>query len=125
MAPPLSVTRCRDYNGNPLRSVAVCIPAAFSCCPVEGTQMPARRSPWMDQELEDLRDLARTFCEKEIKPNIETSIKNKQVDRGLWNKAGSLGLLCISIPEEYGGGGGTFAHETVLIEEQAYVGDSA
>jgi len=79
----------------------------------------------MNQELDDLRDLARTFSEKEIKPNIETFIKNKQVDRGLWNKAGELGLLCISIPEEYGGGGGTFAHEAVIIEEQAYVGDSS
>ena len=62
--------------------------------------MPTRRSPWMNQELDDLRDLARTFSEKEIKPNIETFIKNKQVDRALWNKAGELGLLCISIPEE-------------------------
>ncbi|MCX6397380.1 MAG: acyl-CoA dehydrogenase family protein [Propionibacteriales bacterium] len=87
--------------------------------------MTARTSPWMDQDLEDFRDLARTFCEKEIKPNSETFIRNKQVDRELWNKAGALGLLCASIPEEYGGGGGTFAHEAVLIEEQARVGDSS
>ena len=79
----------------------------------------------VDGELDDLRDLARTFCEKEIKPHIETFIENKQVDRELWNRAGELGLLCLSIPEEYGGGGGTFAHEAVVIEEQAYVGDSA
>ncbi|MGH3352586.1 MAG: acyl-CoA dehydrogenase family protein [Nocardioides sp.] len=84
-----------------------------------------RRSPWMDQDLEDLRDLARTFCEKEIKPNIDSFIANKQVDRDLWNRAGELGLLCLSVPEEYGGGGGTFAHEAVLIEEQARVGDSS
>ncbi|GGU17412.1 acyl-CoA dehydrogenase family protein [Nocardioides albus] len=84
-----------------------------------------RRSPWMDQDLEDLRDLARTFCEKEIKPNIESFIANKQVDRDLWRKAGEVGLLCLSVPEEYGGGGGTFAHEAVLIEEQARIGDSS
>ncbi|HSV39526.1 MAG TPA: acyl-CoA dehydrogenase family protein, partial [Nocardioidaceae bacterium] len=59
--------------------------------------MPARRSPWMDQDLDDFRDLARTFCEKEIKPNTERYIKNKQVDRDLWNKAGAVGLLCASI----------------------------
>jgi alkylation response protein AidB-like acyl-CoA dehydrogenase len=87
--------------------------------------MPARRSPWMDQDLDDFRDLARTFCEKEIKPNTERFIKNKQVDRELWNKAGALGLLCASIPEEYGGGGGSFLHEAILIEEQARVGDSS
>jgi len=79
----------------------------------------------MDEDLESFRDLARTFCEKEIKPNIDRYIENKQVDRELWTKAGALGLLCASIPEEYGGGGGTFAHEAVLIEEQAYVGDSS
>jgi acyl-CoA dehydrogenase len=79
----------------------------------------------MNTDLDDFRDLARTFCEKEIKPNVETYIANKQVDRDLWNKAGEVGLLCLSIPEEYGGGGGSFAHEAILIEEQARVGDSS
>jgi len=79
----------------------------------------------MDTDLDDFRDLARTFCEKEIKPNVETYIANKQVDRDLWNRAGEVGLLCLSIPEEYGGGGGSFAHEAILIEEQARVGDSS
>jgi len=85
---------------------------------------PTPRSEWMNDELDAFRDLAKTFMEKEIKPNIEEWIKNKQVDRNLWRKAGEVGLLCASIPQEYGGGGGTFAHEAVLIEEQAYVGDS-
>jgi acyl-CoA dehydrogenase len=87
--------------------------------------MPARRSPWMDSDLDDFRDLARTFCEKEIKPNVTRYIENKHVDRDLWNKAGEVGLLCLSIPEEYGGGGGTFAHEAILIEEQARATDSS
>jgi len=85
----------------------------------------SRRSPWMNQELDDLRDMAKTFFEKEVTPNVMRFIENKQVDRDLWTKAGAQGLLCIDIPEEYGGGGGTFAHEAVLIEEQAYAGDSS
>ncbi|MEB3367469.1 acyl-CoA dehydrogenase family protein [Saccharopolyspora mangrovi] len=79
----------------------------------------------MTEELDDLRGLARAFAEKEIKPNVERFIANKQVDRELWTKAGEIGLLCLSIPEEYGGSGGTFAHEAVLIEEQGRVGDSS
>ncbi|MCF3940391.1 acyl-CoA dehydrogenase family protein [Gordonia sp. Z-3] len=83
------------------------------------------RSAWETDELAALRDLSRSFCEKEIKPNIERFIDQHHVDRELWNKAGELGLLCMSIPEEYGGGGGTFAHEAVLIEEQARIADSS
>ncbi|GAB2979467.1 acyl-CoA dehydrogenase family protein [Nocardioides montaniterrae] len=87
--------------------------------------MPARRQPWMNQDLDDFRAMCRTFMEKEVRPNVEKYIEQKEVDRDLWNKAGAQGLLCLSIPEEYGGGGGTFAHEAILIEEQARVGDSS
>ncbi|RPA58314.1 acyl-CoA dehydrogenase [Gordonia oryzae] len=83
------------------------------------------RSSWENDDLTALRDLARSFCEKEVKPNIDKFIEQHHVDRDLWNKAGELGLLCMSIPEEYGGGGGTFAHEAVLIEEQARIADSS
>lgn len=87
--------------------------------------MAAYRSVWMDDDLDALRDLARAFFEKEVAPNVDKYIEQHHVDRELWNKAGELGLLCLSIPEEYGGGGGTFAHEAVLIEEQARVVDTA
>ncbi|MET8649502.1 MULTISPECIES: acyl-CoA dehydrogenase family protein [Nocardia] len=87
--------------------------------------MTAHRSPWMNDDLDALRDLARAFFDKEVAPNVDRYIQQHHVDRELWNKAGELGLLCLSIPEEYGGGGGTFAHEAVLIEEQARVVDTA
>ncbi|MCZ8379963.1 acyl-CoA dehydrogenase family protein [Mycobacterium sp. CPCC 205372] len=87
--------------------------------------MTAYRSAWLDDDLDALRELARSFCEKEIKPNAEKFIEQHHVDRELWIKAGELGLLCMSIPEEFGGGGGTFAHEAVLIEEQARIGDTS
>lgn len=79
----------------------------------------------MTDDLDQLRQLARTFLEKESVPNHERWAAQKQVDREFWTKAGGLGLLCVSVPEEYGGGGGTFAHEAVLLEEQARAGDSA
>ena len=39
------------------------------------------------------------------------------VDREMWTKAGEAGLLGLSIPEEYGGAGGDYRHEVVLIEQ--------
>ncbi|GGF38578.1 acyl-CoA dehydrogenase family protein [Williamsia phyllosphaerae] len=82
-------------------------------------------SPWATDDLDDLRGLVRSFFEKTVAPNVDKYIDQHHVDRDLWNQAGELGLLCMSIPEEYGGGGGTFAHESVLIEEQARIGDSS
>ncbi|UGT62403.1 acyl-CoA dehydrogenase family protein [Nocardia asteroides] len=87
--------------------------------------MAAYRSVWMDDDLDALRSLARAFYDKEVTPNIDKYLAQHHVDRDLWNKAGELGLLCLSIPEEYGGGGGTFAHEAVMIEEQARAVDTA
>jgi acyl-CoA dehydrogenase len=83
------------------------------------------RSGWLSGELDQLREMSRAFFEKEAVPNIDRWAKQQQVDRDFWNKAGDLGLLCMAIPEEYGGGGGTFAHEAVLLEEQARAVDSS
>ncbi len=80
--------------------------------------MPVHRSPWMDEDLDALTDLARRFFEKECAPNEDRWGRQHHVDREIWNRAGELGLLCISVPEEYGGGGGTFAHEAVIAIEQ-------
>ncbi|MEU4803188.1 acyl-CoA dehydrogenase family protein [Actinosynnema sp. NPDC023587] len=87
--------------------------------------MPTRRSPWMTDDLDQLRLLARTFLARESVPHHRRWAAQGHVDRDFWTRAGDVGLLCLSVPEEYGGGGGTFAHEAVLLEEQARVGDSA
>jgi acyl-CoA dehydrogenase len=83
------------------------------------------RPAWLDEDVDAFRDLARSFCEKELAPNQQRWLDQHHVDRELWRKAGEVGLLCLSIPEEYGGGGGGFAHEVVLIEEQVRAGDSS
>ncbi|MFF0490319.1 acyl-CoA dehydrogenase family protein [Nocardia sp. NPDC004068] len=80
--------------------------------------MPLHRSPWMDEDLDALSELARQFFEKQCAPNEDRWGRQHHVDREIWNKAGEVGLLCLSIPEEYGGGGGTFAHEAVAAIEQ-------
>lgn len=83
------------------------------------------RSPWMNEELDAVRETARKFLEKEAAPNQARWAKQRKVDRSFWNAAGDLGLLCVSCPVEYGGGGGTFAHEAVVMEEQSRICDDA
>jgi acyl-CoA dehydrogenase len=48
---------------------------------------------------------------------VATWRKNHVVDRDMWTKAGAAGLLGLSIPEEYGGAGGDYRHEVVLMEQ--------
>ncbi len=81
-------------------------------------------SPWRDPEITALGDLADKFFAKELIPHRERFEAQHHVDRQVWEKAGEIGLLCCSIPEEYGGGGGSFAHEVAVIEAQARALDS-
>ncbi|QLY28537.1 acyl-CoA dehydrogenase family protein [Nocardia huaxiensis] len=83
------------------------------------------RPAWSDDEVEAVRDLATTFFEKEVIPHEEKFIAQGHPDRALYRKAGELGLLCAAIPAEYGGGGGTFAHEAAIIEAQTHAGDGS
>ncbi|MGW5573482.1 acyl-CoA dehydrogenase family protein [Nocardia thailandica] len=78
-----------------------------------------------DAELRGLAELARSFFTEQVAPRREEFAEQGFPDREVYRKAGELGLLCMSVPEEYGGGGGTFAHEAVLFTEQVKGGDSS
>ena len=73
------------------------------------------------EELELFRTSVRRFLEREVAPHAAKWRKEGLVDRELWLKAGEAGLLLPGISDEYGGGGGNFRHEAVIIEELARV----
>ena len=70
------------------------------------------------EEHDAFRETVRKFYEKEVIPNIEKYEKQQHVDRDLWNKAGDLGLLCATMPEEYGGYGVHRLYSMILIEKK-------
>jgi alkylation response protein AidB-like acyl-CoA dehydrogenase len=74
---------------------------------------------------EAFRATARRFFETEIAPFHDKWEEQQHIDRHLWNKAGELGLLCATMPEQYGGSGVDRLYSMILMEEQARAGDSA
>ena len=85
--------------------------------------LEVRRSVYREDH-EQLRETARRFFEKECVPHQERWSREGIVDRQVWEKAGRQGLLCVSMPTEYGGGGGDFGHAAVIAEEYARAGVS-
>ncbi|MBN9064269.1 MAG: acyl-CoA dehydrogenase family protein [Rhizobiales bacterium] len=69
-----------------------------------------------------LEDHARKFFASEFSPHIDQWSDDGVMPRGMWSRAGEAGLLTASMPEEYGGSGGTFAHEAVILREIGLAG---
>jgi len=80
------------------------------------------RPDWMTEDLVLLEEQSRRFMAAEFVPHIEHWNEDGIYDREVWNKAGEAGLLCASMPEAYGGAGGTFAHEAVINREYSLAG---
>ena len=80
------------------------------------------RPGWMTEDLVLLEEQARRFIATEYVPHLDSWNAQGMYDREVWTKAGAAGLLCPAIPEEYGGAGGSFAHEAVIGRELSLAG---
>jgi acyl-CoA dehydrogenase len=80
------------------------------------------RPAWMTEDLALLEDQARRFMAAEFVPHLDEWHEERMYPREVWTKTGAAGLLCASMPEEYGGAGGTFAHEAVIDRELSLAG---
>jgi len=76
------------------------------------------------EEHRIFRDSVRRFVEREIVPFHAQWEKDGSVPRELWLKAGAEGLLCCTVPEEYGGLGLDYLFDVVVYEELWRVGAS-
>jgi hypothetical protein len=78
----------------------------------------------LSQEQQAVRRLAAEFVDREITPHAATWDRAEQVDLAVIRRLGSLGLLGLTIPEQYGGAGGD--HLTYcLVTEELGRGDSS
>jgi len=78
-----------------------------------------------DEDHEAFRQTVRRFMQEEIAPNAAKWQEDGIVPKSIWPKAGELGLLCPTVPEEYGGLGLDFGYNAIVDEEGTYSGGAA
>jgi alkylation response protein AidB-like acyl-CoA dehydrogenase len=69
------------------------------------------------EDHEIFRNTMRKFLEDELAPHHEKWEQQGYVDRDAWLRAGELGFLCMTMPEEYGGSGADRLYSMILFEE--------
>ncbi|MHA3794170.1 acyl-CoA dehydrogenase family protein [Sphingomonas sp. YL-JM2C] len=79
--------------------------------------LPVRRTLFSSEHVM-FRTTVRKFMQEAVIPNLDKWNSQCHPDREVWLEAGKLGLLCVTIPEQYGGAGADRKYSTVLIEEQ-------
>ncbi|MBL8311160.1 MAG: isovaleryl-CoA dehydrogenase [Burkholderiales bacterium] len=71
----------------------------------------------LDEDIDMLRDSVHAFAQAEIAPRAAEIDRDNQFPADLWRKMGELGILGITVPEEYGGAGLGYLAHVVTMEE--------
>ncbi|HEX5783492.1 MAG TPA: isovaleryl-CoA dehydrogenase [Burkholderiaceae bacterium] len=80
------------------------------------TQLPGLNF-MLGEDIDALRDAVRDFCAAEIAPRAAEIDRTDQFPMDLWQKMGSLGVLGITVPEEFGGANMGYLAHMVAMEE--------
>ena len=71
----------------------------------------------LGEEVDAMQESIRLFCEKEISPLANEIDKKNDFPSHLWKKLGSMGLLGITVEEDYGGSGLGYLEHTIAMQE--------
>jgi acyl-CoA dehydrogenase len=82
------------------------------------------RKIYASEEHKMMQGMIQEFMSNEVMDQLDHWEKDGMVGREIWKRAGELGLLCIDMPEIYGGGGLDFTFNALFIEEFAKKGIS-
>ena len=74
-------------------------------------------APLSSPEHDAFRATVRRFVQDEVAPWHAQWEREGQVPKALWRRAGELGLLCLTMPEAYGGAGVDFSYSAIVVEE--------
>src|SRR5881275_390625 len=71
----------------------------------------------LGDDIDSLRDAVRGFAQSEIAPRAAEIDRSDQFPMDLWRKLGALGVLGVTVPEEYGGAAMGYLEHVVAMEE--------
>ena len=73
----------------------------------------------MDSDIEAFRDQVRRYIATEMSPHLESWRRQGYTPREVWRGFGEMGFMLPEMSEEWGGAGGTLAHQLVVQDELA------
>jgi acyl-CoA dehydrogenase len=79
-------------------------------------------TPPFTEEHEQLRESIRGFLDRELAPHAQQWEADEWFPNEVFAKLADQGLLGLKYPAEYGGEGGDYLHESVLVEELSRIG---
>ncbi|MEM7695040.1 MAG: acyl-CoA dehydrogenase [Pseudomonadota bacterium] len=78
---------------------------------------PFRLDDQLSEDERMIRDTAHAYAQEKLQPRVMEAFRNETTDRAIFNEMGELGLLGVTVPEEYGGVGANYVSYGLVARE--------
>jgi glutaryl-CoA dehydrogenase len=78
---------------------------------------PFRLDSQLTEDERMIRDSAHAYAQEKLQPRVIDAFANEETDAGIFREMGDMGLLGVTIPEEYGGLGGNYVSYGLVARE--------
>ncbi|MBO27133.1 MAG: acyl-CoA dehydrogenase [Rhodobacteraceae bacterium] len=78
---------------------------------------PFRLSDQLSEDERMIQESARAYAQEKLQPRVIEAFANEETDPGIFREMGDMGLLGVTVPEEYGGLGGSYVSYGLVARE--------
>jgi len=78
---------------------------------------PFRLNDQLNEDERMIRDSAHAYAQEKLQPRVIDAFANEETDAGIFKEMGDMGLLGVTVPEEYGGLGGSYVSYGLVARE--------